>query len=189
MTQQELLEILDSWENLNVVIKETGNHPTHFDLLMEIALNSQEKNSWRAAWMADKIHDNYPNLIKPYLGKMVERLNNSLQVGKKRHFLKLISLNDIPEEYHGFLVNYCLTALTSAKEPPAVRVHAMQVLFNISEKEPELKPELLAVIEHEMEYHATAGILSRGKKLARKLHKQIRQNVNEAMGPLLKKDG
>ena len=62
MTQQELLEILDSWENLNVVIKETGNHPTHFDLLMEIALNSQEKNSWRAAWMADKIHDNYPNL-------------------------------------------------------------------------------------------------------------------------------
>lgn len=174
MNQQELLEIMESWENLNVLIKEIGNHPGHLDLLMYIALNSREPTSWRAAWMADKIHDNYPELIKPYLEKMIKQLNQSLQVGKKRHFLKLISLNEIPHKYYGFLTDYCLNALTSAKEPPAVRVHAMQVLYNISEKEPELKPELLAVIEHEMECHATAGILSKGKKLAGKLHKQIK---------------
>ncbi|MFW5831474.1 MAG: hypothetical protein ACOCVA_04435 [Prolixibacteraceae bacterium] len=134
MTQKELLEIMKSWKNLNVVIKDIGNHPGNLNLLMDIALNSPEPTSWRAAWMADKIHDNYPELIKPHLGKMIEQLNQSLQVGKKRHFLKLISLNDIPEKYHGFLMDYCLNVLTSAKEPPAGRVHAMQVLYNISEK-------------------------------------------------------
>jgi len=49
----------------------------------------------------------------------------------------------------------------------------MQVLYNISEKEPELKPEILALIENEMENHFSAGILSRGGKLADKLRKQI----------------
>ena len=173
MTEQELLDLMESWENLNLIISDMGNHPEHLNLLMNVALNSNKKNSWRAAWMADKVHENYPELLQPFLAGMIEKLSETLPVGKKRHFLKLISLNDIPESYHGFLVDYCLNALASAKEPPAVRVHAMQVLFTISEKEPELKPELLAVIQHEMEYHATPGILSRGGKLAKKLQRQI----------------
>jgi hypothetical protein len=49
----------------------------------------------------------------------------------------------------------------------------MQILYNISEIETDLKAELLAVVEHEMEYHSTAGILSRGSKLANKLRNQI----------------
>jgi len=48
----------------------------------------------------------------------------------------------------------------------------MQILYNISEKEPELKPELIDVIENEMELHPTPGILSRGKKILKKLHEQ-----------------
>jgi hypothetical protein len=84
-------------------------------------------------------------------------------------------MNEIDEEYFGFLVDFCLDKLSSDKEPPAVRVHAMQILYNISEKVPELKPELIAVIEHEMTYHSTAGILSRGSKLVKKLQKQTGQ--------------
>jgi hypothetical protein len=50
----------------------------------------------------------------------------------------------------------------------------MQILYNISEKEPELKHEILAVIEDEMENHSSAGIISRGRKLAGKLKGQLR---------------
>ncbi|MCF6332211.1 MAG: hypothetical protein L3J11_02920 [Draconibacterium sp.] len=82
-------------------------------------------------------------------------------------------MNEIPENQFCFLVDYCLNALTSAKEPPAVRVHAIQILYNISEIETGLKPEILAVIKHEMEYHSTAGIISCGSKLAKKLRNQI----------------
>ena len=48
----------------------------------------------------------------------------------------------------------------------------MQILFNISEREPELKHELIQLIEHEIEYHSSAGIKSRGSKLLRKLYRQ-----------------
>lgn len=173
MKKEELQELIDSWENLEFIVREIGNHPDFFSVLMDIALYDTEQKSWRAAYLADKIHDNYPELLLPFIEPMIVQLRTEKNTSKKRHFLKLLSMNEIPEQHYGFLVDYCIEALTSAKEPPAVRVHTMQILYNISEKEPELKPEILAIIDHEMEYHATAGILSRGSKIAKKLRKQI----------------
>lgn len=173
MTKIELIELLDSWENLEITIREIIENPEYFGLLMSIALYNKEQKSWRAAYLADKIHDDFPELLQPFLPEIIAQLKIEKNLSKKRHFLKLISMNEIDKNHFGFLVDFCLQALTSAKEPPAVRVHAMQILYNISELETDLKPEVLAVIEHEMEYHSTAGILSRGSKLAKKLRTQI----------------
>lgn len=173
MNEEKLIEILDSWDNMEITAKEISQNSQHFQLLISIALYNKEKRSWRAAYLVDKIHDIDPEILLPYLDEITLQLKTETSTSKKRHFLKLISMNNIKEKHQGFLVDYCLNALTSAKEPPAVRVHAMQILFNISENEPELKPEILAVIEHEMKYHSTAGIISRGSKLAKKLRKQI----------------
>ena len=173
MKKEDLVELIDSWENLAFAIREIANYPNLFSALMDIALNHTEQKSWRAAYLVDKIHDDYPELLIPFLEPMIAQLKKENNSSKKRHFLKLLSMNQIPQQHYGFLVDYCINALTSAKEPPAVRVHAMQILYNISEIEKELKPEILAIIEHEMEYHATAGILSRGSKIAKKLRKQV----------------
>ena len=171
MEKEEILQLMDSWENLGFLSREIDRHPECFDTLMEIALTSNEKGSWRAAWMADKIHDRYPELIRPYLDEMTDSLHNLRDRGKIRHFLKLISMNQIREDHFGFLVDYCLRTLESS-EPPANRVHAMQVLYNISEVEKELKPELIQIIEQEIEYRPTPGILTRGKRILKMLHKQ-----------------
>ena len=173
MTKPELLDIINSWENLPVVIREIANNPDYYEMLMDIALYHPSEKSWRAAYMIDKINDDFPELILPFIDKIILQLKEEKRSSKKRHFLKLLSQNLIPEKNFGFLVEYCLETLKSAKEPPAVRVHAMQVLYNISEKEFDLKSEILLVIEHEMEFHSTAGILSRGKKLTKKLRQQI----------------
>ncbi|MFW5822301.1 MAG: hypothetical protein ACOCU7_02835 [Tangfeifania sp.] len=175
MTNAELLEVIESWENLELTIQEIGNNPEYLPVLMDLALYSNAPKSWRAAWMADKIHDQFPHLIIPWLDRMIQALKKEIQVGKKRHFLKLISLNTIDKKYQSFLMDYCLDAFTSGSEPVSIRVHAMQALFNISECEPDFKPELLAIIQHEMEVHPSAGISSRGKKLAKKLNAQIKQ--------------
>jgi len=173
MEKEDLLELIDSWENLAFAIREIVHHPELFSVLMEIALYNPEQKSWRAAYLVDKIHDDYPELLLPFIEPVIEQLKTENNSSKKRHFLKLLSMNKIPAKHFGFMVDYCIGALTSAKEPPAVRVHAMQILYNISETEPELKPEILAIIENEMEYHATAGIISRGSKITQKLRKQV----------------
>ena len=173
MTKEELSVLLESWDNLPLVISTIETQQQNYKILMGIALYSADANSWRAAYIVDKIHEKNPDYILPYVNKITEQLKVENHAGKKRHFLKQISLCPISSKHYGFLFEYCLNALGSAKERAAVRVHAMQILFNISEKEPELKPEILALIEHEMEYHSTAGIISRGRKLANKLRKQI----------------
>jgi len=174
MTKEELIEIIVSWENLPLVIHGFKNHPENFTVLAQVAMQSNHPKSWRAAWLMDKIHEKNPDLVTPFIPDMIQKIKTEDNAGKKRHFLKLISINSIPSEHQGFLFDYCLKAFTSAKEPLAVRVHAMQILYNISEKEPELKHEILAVIEDEMENHSSAGIISRGRKLAGKLKEQLR---------------
>lgn len=173
MTKKELQEVINSWENLELTIHEIIKNQELMPVLMDLALHGSEPKSWRAAWLADKIHEKNPQLLIPWIGKMIETLQNDLPPGKKRHFLKLISLNKIEKRHFLFLMDYCLNTFTSWKEPVAIRVHAMQVLYNISEAEPDFKPELLAIIQHETELHPSAGIRSRGKKLAKQLHHQI----------------
>uniref|UniRef100_UPI003217734B hypothetical protein n=1 Tax=uncultured Draconibacterium sp. TaxID=1573823 RepID=UPI003217734B len=176
MTEKELYELLDSWENIEIVTHELSLNPTYFDVLMKIALSHPKQRSWRAAYLADKIHDVSPECLYPYLPAITERLRTENNASKKRHWLKLISMNKIEENYISFLFDYCIKTFTSGKEAVAVRVHAMQILFNISESEPDFKPEVLEIIENEMEQHPSAGIRSRGRKLAQKLRLQIQQN-------------
>ena len=175
MTGKDLLNLLESWDNLELILHEFQSSPEDLKALMKVAIYSNHPNSWRAIYIADKIHETRKEYIQPYITEMVEQLKVELHHGKKRHFLKLISLNTIPPQYFGFLVEYCLNTFTSAKEPVANRVYAMQILFNISETEPELKPELLEVIRHEIGLHPTPGIRSRGTKLVKKLQNQINQ--------------
>lgn len=173
MTEKELYDLLDSWENIEIVTRQLTNNSVDFAKLMSIALHHPKQRSWRAAYLADKIHDEFPELLIPYLPAIIDKLKIEDNASKRRHWLKLISMNSIGEEYFGFLFDYCIDAFSSGKEAVAVRVHAMQILFNISESEPDLKPEVLQVIQHEIEHHPTAGIRSRGMKLVKNLRRQI----------------
>lgn len=176
MTEQELYELLDSWDNIEIVIRELSQNPEGFAVLMRIALHHPKQRSWRAAYLADKIHDDFPEMLQPYLPSIIEKLETETNASKRRHWLKLISMNQIQEQYFVKLFDYCIKAFTSGQEAVAVRVHAMQILFNISEIESELKPEVLGIIENEIEQHPTAGIRSRGTKLSKKLHQQIQKS-------------
>lgn len=173
MTEIELQSVIKSWENISVVICHISEHPEHLDLLVKIAFDDGPAENWRAAWMIDKIHDQYPELILPYIPAMTQFLLKTKNFGKKRHLLKLISLNTIQEENMALLLNYGIEVFSNAAEPIAVRVHAMQMLFNIAQKEPDFSGELIGLIEHEIEHHGSAGLASRGKKLLKKLYATV----------------
>ncbi len=173
MTKHELHDLLNSWENIELLIHEALTHPEYVRLIADIAFYSDHPKSWRAAWLMDKIHNKKPKMIEPFIKEIILQLKKETSSSKIRHFLKLISLYAIPKNHSSFLFEYCHQHFTSAKEPVAVRVYALQVLYNLSEEEPDLKPELLSTIRYENELHSTAGIRSRGKKLAKKLQQQI----------------
>lgn len=171
LTKKDIIELIDSWENLPFLINEVAGNTEYYQNLMEVALYDGNQKSWRAAYLVDKINDDYPKLLLPFLQKMMDQVLIEKSTSKKRHFLKLISLNDLNKNQQGLILDFCIETLRSSKEPAAVRVHAMQILHNIALKEIELIPEILLIIENEMEYHSTAGIISRGRKLIASLKK------------------
>ncbi|HPF52551.1 MAG TPA: hypothetical protein PK335_13300 [Draconibacterium sp.] len=173
MTEKDFQKLLESWDSFELVLHHLDANPSFLQSFINYALYNEHRNSWRALYIIDKLYDKHPDWIEPYVPEMIERLKTETHHGKKRHLLKLISQNKIHIENSGFLIDYCLRVFTSSGEPVANRVHAMQVLYNISEEEPDLKPELLEIIQQEIEFHPTPGIRSRGTKLAKKLFQQI----------------
>lgn len=178
MTNNDFSKLIESWDYFELLIHQLNSEPSLEPDFMKFALYNEHPNGWRALYVIDKIYDKHPDWIQPYVPEMIDRLKSETHHGKKRHLLRLISFHEIQAEDSGFLVDYCLGVFTSQKEPVANRVHAMQVLYNISEKEPDLKPELLEIIQQQIEFHPTPGIRSRGSKLSKKLFQQINQTKN-----------
>lgn len=173
MKKEELIRFLDAWENMTLLFSDREQAALHFKELMEIALHESDKASWRASWAVNKINDLIPGIASGWIDRLIEALPHTLHHGKKREFLKMISLYPLPEGKEGFLLDYCLDKLTSPKEDVSTRVYSMQILYNISERETGLKEELLQIINQEMEYHPTPGIIARGKRLVSRLRKEI----------------
>ncbi len=169
MKRADFYALLDAWENIYLLTDYLVEYPQEIGYLTDIGLHESKKESWRALWIIDKVHEKNPELIRPYIPQFIEALPLISNESKLRHLLKLISLNPIPENQLGTLWDYGLNEFTNAARPIAIRVNAMQLLFEVSETIPDLKPELIQLIEHEIEFHGSAGIKSRGKKLLGKL--------------------
>jgi hypothetical protein len=169
MTENEIQKFIQSWENIALLLRYMADYPEHLELIMAKVLDDSRPENWRAAWMVDKIHEQHPELVVSYLQAMTDFVLTTQNPGKKRHLLKLISMNEIREENMAALLNFCIEVFTNAAEPVAIRVHAMQALFNIAQKEPDFSGELVELIEHELEYHGSAGLASRGKKILKEL--------------------
>lgn len=179
MTENNLRSLIQSWENIALLVRYIADYPEHLGIIMTKVLDDSKPEHWRAAWMVDKIHQRHPELIFPYLQAITDFVLITQNAGKKRHLLKLISLNDIQDKNMAVLLNFCLEVFTNAAEPVAVRVHAMQILYNIAQKEPDFSGELIELIENEMEYHGSAGLASRGKKLLKKLIKNKSRQISQ----------
>ena len=129
-------------------------------------------NQW-ASWPLGYIGSNQPELIQPYLQKMVSNLDHAGHNAVVRTTLKIFGDIDIPEELEGQLFDKCFNYLSNPKYAIAIRVFSMTVLYRIVQNHPDLKPELIAEIEEHMP-HGSAGFKSRGRKTLKLLKKDLK---------------
>ena len=84
--------------------------------------------------------------------------------------LRLMQEIELPEAYHGEIMDMCFTYLESPKESLAVKVFSMSVLGNLTKYYPEIKTELKLIIEEQLP-HQSAGFKSRAKQVLKQLEK------------------
>jgi len=139
-----------------------------FNQLYGYIYSDDHRLAWRSCWIIDNASADCPELLSDKLPQVIEALVSTRDRSLKRHFTRILTRYTLPKEYLVVLVNKCFDLLLPS-EPAAVRVFAMQILYNISLQLPDIKGELVSVIENMREVEGSAGFLNRSGKLLRKL--------------------
>jgi len=126
----------------------------------------------RAAHTVSLMFDRNQQIVLPYMNRLIiSVLNPELTSSLKRNILRILQSMEIPENFLGEIYEACYGFLINPKEEIAIRAFAITVLYNISEKYPELKPELAATIESVLsEPGCSPGVQSRAKKALKNLY-------------------
>lgn len=152
-----------SKSNSERITKWVGGSAERFDELMQLFLKGEYRVTQRAAWIVSYCADANPELIKPYISKMIERASESnVHQAVPRNVVRVLQFIEIPKKNLGAVVNFCFNALTKAEVPVAIKANAMGVLTNICKREPELKHEFKTVVEMLMP-NGSPAIKARGR--------------------------
>ncbi len=159
-----------SRKNTDYIIHIIGDNQEYFDEILSLALLNKYPLSHRAAWVLEGCSANYPKLVQPHLGIIIEGLPAYNHPGTRRNILKILMRSSIPEEYEGFIADLCFEWVGSPIQPVATKVFCMEILANMLRKYPELKEELRAVIESQFELNS-AAFKSKGRKVLKTIQK------------------
>jgi hypothetical protein len=153
------------------IVNWVGSNQQRFDELFNLFLNDEYRVVQRAAWPVSYCVDAHPVLIGRHWKELLHNLKKpGLHDAVKRNSIRLMQDIELPEIYHGEIMDMCFTCLESSKESLAVKVFSMSVLANLANHYPEIKPELKLIIEEQMPM-LSAGFKSRGRKILKQIAK------------------
>lgn len=151
-----------------MLIREVGDSDEKFRELLEFTLKEEDPLSWRAAWILDGADERHPELASPYISRIVNTLPSVKSTGTLRCLLRLLCRYEIVEEDQGLLIDLCFSYMTSELYPVAVKVHAMEIIYQHCLIYPELKEELITIIRDQIANNSV-GFLSRGRRIIKEL--------------------
>jgi len=151
------------------IVSYVGNDPERFAHLVDTFLQGPYRVTQRSAWPLSYCVQQHPELLKPHWKKILAIVDKpGIHDAVKRNVLRMFQFVRIPRVYQGRTADLCFRYLADASEPVAIRVFAMTVLANIAREVPELRNELIPIIEDQLPY-ASAGFLSRSRKVLKQL--------------------
>ena len=170
MDFRSLLADIPTGVGRDLLIQEVIKSESHFTLLLELVIHEKDPLAWRAAWVLDGSDEFKPGLARKHISKIVKALPALESLGSLRSLLRMLSRYEIPEEEQGLLIDLCFSYLVSELYPVAVKAHAMQIIYMHVLIYPELKDELIAVIEDQIANNSV-GFKSRGRRLIKQMEK------------------
>lgn len=162
-----------SKRNTLLIAQWIGSDNQRFDALMHLVSLNEEPISRRAAWVATVEIPMRNILIQPHLEQIVNELPKYSHTGTVRCMLKVLSETKIPSNLDGELLNHCFNWVEDTQMPLAVRALSMEILYNISLREPELIPELIQLFRSLAEISLDPAILSKSRIILKRWEKKI----------------
>ncbi|MEP7164181.1 MAG: hypothetical protein ABI741_05780 [Ferruginibacter sp.] len=152
------------------IAKWVGDDQKRFDELFHLFLHDEYRVTQRAAWPVSYCVIAHPVFIKKNWKKLIDNLKKpALHDSIKRNSVRFMQDIEIPEKYHGEVMDICFRFLGSPTEALAIKVFSMTVLANLAKEYPEIVPELRILIEDQLP-HQSAGFKSRARRIFKGLN-------------------
>lgn len=156
--------------NAMAVVEWAGADPERIAQLVELFLHGEYRVVQRAAWVLSYVGEKHPELIRPHLPAMVDRMGHAgIPVAVKRNVVRMLRDMPVPEELQGPVMNYCFQFLEDPKETVAVKAFSMAILGRLAKIYPDIRNEIVMLIEDHLREGATPGIRSRGIRTLKEL--------------------
>lgn len=171
ISKSELREIIVSELSLNwklFIVELAQKNPEIVAQLWHWVTTAKDPLCWRSGWIFEEICVQDITVRNQYLPLIAELYPKLTNQSLKRMLGKILTISEIPEANESNILDAAFRWLHDPDEPPAVRVHAMQIAFNLTKKYPELKNELKATLEHLYDT-GSKGFKNRSAKLLSKL--------------------
>ncbi|MEZ5082113.1 MAG: hypothetical protein R2750_01470 [Bacteroidales bacterium] len=172
MNWEELL--CDSSRNtIMIAVKLIEENPKLYNNFFDFSMIDNGVYGQRSGRVIHKLAEKNPEQVKPYISAIARKITVAKSEGLRRSFLRVLMdhYNELEEDDLGLITEACFRWVV-ADEKPAIKIYSLEILYRISNLYPDLKPELMAVIESIMP-HESKGIKSRGRKMIKVLSKEI----------------
>lgn len=158
--------------NCTYIINWIGNNQQRFNELFNLFLNDEYRVIQRAAWPLSYAVIAHPQFIQKHFAKLLKNLKQpGIHDAIKRNTIRLLSEIEIPKAYHGEIMNTCFNYITDPVEKPSVKAFSLTMLHRLSERYPEIVPELRTIIEDRWDFESAAF-----KSSAKKILKEFSMN-------------
>ena len=165
MDLRQLLAAEHSKKQCDRIVSYIGADENRFAELMDVFFQGEYRITQRAAWPMSYCVREHPELIKPYFKPLLDQLDKTgLHVAVSRNILRLLQDVDIPQKYHGRVMNACFVYVQSPDTPIALKAFSLTILQNLSRDYPDILGELRLIIEEQWE-QSTPAFRSRARKI------------------------
>ncbi len=168
---------LRSKQQVEKLIRWTGTDSKRFAQLMKFFLDGDEDISKRSAWVIGHCCMRNPELAKPWLKAMINKMQEpNIHNAVQRNVMNILQYVEIPGQLKGKVVNLCFDFISDTKTAVAPQVFAITVISNIAKKEPDIMKELQVLVRQMLPY-STPAFHSRAKKIFKNLDLPEKDNV------------
>jgi hypothetical protein len=155
-------------DNTSKVLEFVKDNPARIKELMSLFFFENNVIVQRCSYSISILAQKDSNALFPYLEQLFDYLENPRTLGHRRNILRILKEIQIPDEWHGKLVDDCFKFIYDKKEEIAVICFSLELLGIYCKTYPELAIELNLAIDSLVPFRS-AGIKSRAIREKKKL--------------------
>ena len=157
MNIREALLASHSKAQVTKIIEFVGSDREKFRELMSIFFAGPYRLTQRAAWPMNYCVQRHPELIGPYLSKLINFAErDDLHDAVRRNAMRLLQYVAVPTRLKARAYELCLELISDQQQPVAVKVFAITTARKIAESEPSLMNELALVVREQLPHNSIA---------------------------------